>query len=424
MVGNIRRCRKHVRAIDLSRLSQSRPRRSPRNLLYLLRLLFLLADAGCIRGCRLRRRRHRERSARGEKYVESESSSERPRVDGRGEVRDAKGVGEGGYSTRYLNLRLPRGACTEVQSNRRLPASTRLELCGLSLLYTPSGKGVTYRDTSESTEGLDISRRSVLFVAAWFRARFTARERTTYGIPVEVRCGSLSLPSASLSFAPARFCIRLFTSQPIPNDLFFLSYKGKQISRRRGFTARGIRTTLVRLRALLPVTRRIPSLFPLLSAESRACRYFSWSRLKVRDERERGRERDAATHGVGISEKTRTSGRHSYYFAVPRLPLTWNIHSLWKLSFPPANSRPVAIRISRRVILRFYTRIISRYAAPTSSPHVCWNFWVVHVDVVFRLFCGFVRYMNSRIFTIPLAYRLDLKFLHWSVNMKISMLIL
>lgn len=125
-------------------------------------------------------------------------------------------------------------------------------------------------------------------------------------------------------------------------------------------------------------------------------------------------------------EKTRTSGKRGGTPIILRFRASpWReIYSLWKLSFPPANSRAVGIGISRRVILRFYTRIISRYAAPTSSPHVCWNFWVVHVDVVFRLFCGFVWYMNSRTFAIPLAYRLDLKFLQWSVNTKMSMLIL
>lgn len=133
----------------------------------------------------------------------------------------------------------------------------------------PLRKGVTYRDTRESTEGLDISRRSV--VAAWFRARFTARERTTYGIPVEVRCSSPFLLLLSLSPSLPLVCVYVCLP-PSRSPTIFFSYKGKQISRRRGFTARGIRTTLVRLRALLPVTRRIPSLFPLLSAESRACR--------------------------------------------------------------------------------------------------------------------------------------------------------
>lgn len=70
----------------------------------------------------------------------------------------------------------------------------------LRALFSTSRKRVTYRDTRESTEGLDISWRSAAVVAAWFPARFTAQERTTYGILVEDRWLSLLL---LLSLSPS-----------------------------------------------------------------------------------------------------------------------------------------------------------------------------------------------------------------------------
>lgn len=122
MVGNIRRCRKHVRAIDLSPLC---PIPGAPDLLYLLRRLFLLAGAGCIRGYRLRRR-HRERSARGSTYAES--SSERPRVDGRdGKRGTAKGCDGRGVDT----------------------------LLGISTYDCPGG---VHRSAKQSSPGLDPSR--------------------------------------------------------------------------------------------------------------------------------------------------------------------------------------------------------------------------------------------------------------------------
>jgi len=106
----------------------------------------------------------------------------------------------GGYPARYLNLRLPRG---RAQKCKAIVSQPRPVSSSAGSLLCPLRKGVTYRDTRESTEGLDISRWLATVVAAWFRARFTARERTTYGIPVEVR-------SLSLSRSLARSLARLF----------------------------------------------------------------------------------------------------------------------------------------------------------------------------------------------------------------------
>lgn len=144
-------------------------------------------------GCRLHsglqtsallpREEHHRTTKRSTNSQEREQASEGGwKPEGVGRQRGAT-VG-GGYPTRYLNLRLPRGRAQKCKAivSRPRPVSSSAD----SLLY-PSRKGVTYRDTRESTEGLDISRRSAAVVAAWFRARFTARERTTYGIPVEVR---------------------------------------------------------------------------------------------------------------------------------------------------------------------------------------------------------------------------------------------
>lgn len=247
MVGNIRRCRKHVRAIDLS---PPCPGPGAPDLLYpsppWVPVAFGTPDFGVA-------------TERGAPATErSTNSQERERAnEGRwksGGVGRRRGstVG-GGYPSRYLNLRLPRGRAQKCKAivSRPRPVSSSAG----SLLYPR--KGVTYRDTRESTEGLDISRRSVAVVAAWFRARFTARERTTYGIPVEVRWLYLLLLlplSRSLSFSVGSPCVvsTLFIP-PIPNNLLLLP--AKRISRRRGFTAREISTTIIRLRTLLPVTR-------------------------------------------------------------------------------------------------------------------------------------------------------------------------
>lgn len=152
----------------------------------------------------------------------------RARASGRGWMEVREGVERqrgatvgGGYPTRYLNLRLPRGRAQKCKAivSRPRPVSSSAG----SLLY-PSWKGVTYRDTRESTEGLDISRRSVAVVAAWFRARFTARERTTYGIPVEVRFLSLSLLLARL-LTPLYMCL-LCLSRRSPTIFFFYRRNG------------------------------------------------------------------------------------------------------------------------------------------------------------------------------------------------------
>lgn len=148
-----------------------------------------------LRGCRLHSGLETSASPLREEHQPprevrtAKSASKRASEQGWMEVREGVGrqrgatVG-GGYPTRYLNLRLPRGRAQKCKAivSRPRPVSSAL----WALFSTPR-KGVTYRDTRESTEGLDISRRSAAVVAAWFRARFTARERTTYGILVEVR---------------------------------------------------------------------------------------------------------------------------------------------------------------------------------------------------------------------------------------------
>lgn len=103
----------------------------------------------------------------------------------------------------------------------------------------PPERGNVSRYTRESTERLDISRRSV--VAAWFRARFTARERTTYGIPVEVRCGSPFLlflssslflpPSLSRSLSLSLVCVYVCLPPSRSPTIFFsysYSYRGNE----------------------------------------------------------------------------------------------------------------------------------------------------------------------------------------------------
>lgn len=181
----------------------------------------------------------------------STSASERTRVDRRPGVWDAKGVRLPGVDT-LLGISTydcPGGVHRSAkQSSPGLDPSRALR----ALFSTPR-KGVTYRDTRESTEGLDISRWSAAVVAAWFRARFTAQKRTTYGIPVEVRWLSLLL-FLSLSLLLAHHVVYMSTLfiSPILNDLLLLP--AKRISRRREFTAREI-WTLVHLRTVLPITR-------------------------------------------------------------------------------------------------------------------------------------------------------------------------
>lgn len=153
MVGNIRRCRKHVRAIDLSPLC---PIPVAPDLLYLLRLLFLLAGAGCIRGSRLRRR-HRERSARGEKYVQR-----RARASDRGWMEETVRGCDG------------RGVDT---------------LLGISTYDCPGG---VHRSAKQSSPGLDPSRalRALFSTPPPERgnvSRYT-RERRGVGYLSTVRC--------------------------------------------------------------------------------------------------------------------------------------------------------------------------------------------------------------------------------------------
>ena len=168
-------------------------------------------------------------------------------MEDRSGVWDAKGVRPSGVDT-LLGISTydcPGGVHRSAkQSSPGLDPSRALRA-----LFSTSRKGVTYRDTRESTEGLDISRRSAAVVAAWFPARFTAQERTTYGILVEVLSPSVSL-SLSLSLSISVLLLVVYMSTlfipSIFNDLLLLP--AKRISRRRGFTAREIRTTIVRLR--------------------------------------------------------------------------------------------------------------------------------------------------------------------------------
>lgn len=219
MVGNIRRCRKHVRAIDLS---PPRPRcpRPPLPSSSRVPVAFGTPDFGVAT----------ERSTSSQ-----ERASERGWMEGRGAT-----VG-GGYPTRYLNLRLPWGRAQKCKAIVSRPRPVSSSAGSLLHLPPPLKRGNVSRYTRE---GLDTSRRSAAVVAAWFRARFTARERTTYGIPVEVRWPSILL-FLSCSLISLCMCL-LCLSRRSPT--IFPSY-------RRGFTAREIRTTLVRFRTLLPVTR-------------------------------------------------------------------------------------------------------------------------------------------------------------------------
>lgn len=184
MVGNIRRCRKHVRAIDLSPpcLGPGAP-----DLLY-----------PSPRGCRLHSGLQTSASPPREEHQPprvvgtAKSASERARVDERpGERGTPKGVRPSGVDT-LLGISTydcPGGVHRSAkQSSPGLDPSRALRA-----LFSTSRKRVTYRDTRESTEGLDISWRSAAVVAAWFPARFTAQERTTYGILVEDRWLSLLL---------------------------------------------------------------------------------------------------------------------------------------------------------------------------------------------------------------------------------------
>lgn len=151
---------------------------------------------------------------------------------------------------------------------------------------------------------------------------------------------SLHLPCLCLSVS---FFLSLFLSFPdiysvYPTDprsaiffFFFPSffYRRCESARRRGFTARGIRTTLVRLRALLPVTRRIP-FFSSLSAALRGVSVAAdiFLRVKVeerREERSRAREETRESRGrFGARwEKGEKGGGvygGSYYFVVLHLP--------------------------------------------------------------------------------------------------------
>jgi hypothetical protein len=154
-----------------------------------------------------------------------------------------------------------------VQSNR-LPASTRLELCGLSSLPPPERGNVSrYTREHRGVGYLSVARyRCCCLVSGSIYSTRTHDLRNSRGSPI-----SLSL---SLARSLARSLIPLLCARGYvcilclpPNDLLLLP--ARRISRRRGFTARGIRTTLIRLRALLPVSRRIPSLpSPSLSFSS------------------------------------------------------------------------------------------------------------------------------------------------------------
>lgn len=175
-----------------------------------------------------------------EKYESAESASKQARANGGRAQRcgDAKGVRRSDTLVGISTYDCPGGVHRSAKQSSPDPSRALRALFSQPLLSSSCPlvrKGVTYRDTRESTEGLDISRRSV--VAAWFRARFTARERTTYGISVKVPmtlppsvCFSLSFhPRTRSHLLPLHVCVcvctprasTLFTSTILPT--IFLS---------------------------------------------------------------------------------------------------------------------------------------------------------------------------------------------------------
>lgn len=327
MVGNIRRCRKHVRAIDLLllllslvlslSLSSFSTQESPNPVTsssssLRVSVAFEVPDFGVATGRGASEKRHTN---------SQERASERARVVRRsGESGTSKGgatIG-GGYPARYLNLRLPRG---RAQKCKAIVSQPRPVSSSAGSLLCPR-KGVTYRDTRESTEGLDISRRSATVVAAWFRARFTARERTTYGIPVEVRWRFLLLSVSSFSrlHSHVSMCARVCVLCLPPQRSSSLTSEANQPTSRiygaqNSDDARSSsRVTSGKSAYSLSLSRFLSFfLFP----EPRAYRYFSTSRLEARNTR-RGLVRFARSIREEISPRVCERGG-SYYFAVPRL---------------------------------------------------------------------------------------------------------
>lgn len=192
----------------------------------------------------------RERSARGEKYVQSREL-ERATEGGwkRREAWDGRGVDTLlGISTYDCPGGVHRSA---KQSSPGLDPSRALRALfsappperGNVSRYTREHRGVGYLSTV----------RCCCLVSGSIYSTRTHDLRNSRGSPM---CGSVfPLPlSSSLSLVWVYVCLPRSRSPTI-----FFSYGGKRISRRRGFTARGIRTTPVRLGALLPVTRWILS---------------------------------------------------------------------------------------------------------------------------------------------------------------------
>lgn len=237
----------------------------------------------------------RRGATRREKYEQSqerEQASERAsertnegwKTEGAGTQKGCDGRA-GGYPTRYLNLRLPRGRaqkCKAIVSQPRPVSSSAALFSTLAPSLLPVRKGVTYRDTRESAEGLGISLGGPLpLLLPGFGLDLQHENARLTEFPWKSRClFPLSLSFSFLFLARSLRCVCVY-SVYLADPQRSSSFTGEaDQSASRGFTVRGIRTTLVRLRALLPATRRVLVLLP--STGSRVCRYFSSSGLEAR----------------------------------------------------------------------------------------------------------------------------------------------
>jgi len=241
VVGNIRRCRKHVRAIDLSPPWPQCPR-PPLPFSTRVPVAFGTPDFS------VATERGVPATKRSMNSQERERASEQARVDGRA----FRGVGRqrgatvgGGYPTRYLNLRLPRGRAQKCKAivSRPRPVSSSAG----SLLYLPERGNVSrYTRKHRGVGYLSAVRcRCCCLVSSSIYSTGTHDLRNSRRSPLS--CFSLSL-SLSLSISVLLLVVYMSTLfiPSIFNDLLLLP--AKRISRRRGFTAREIRTTIVRLR--------------------------------------------------------------------------------------------------------------------------------------------------------------------------------
>ena len=231
-------------------------------------------------------------------------------MEDRSGVWDAKGVRPSGVDT-LLGISTydcPGGVHRSAkQSSPGLDPSRALRA-----LFSTSRKGVTYRDTRESTEGLDISRRSAAVVAAWFPARFTAQERTTYGILVEVLSPSVSLSlSLSLSLSRSLFCPLLYICLlclSLRSSTIFFSYRRSGSAdvadlRRAKFGRRSF------VFAVTSANFVNFLFFSLCEASSTLIFFFKQVRNIARE-----------TSRVDLERReSAKKGWYAYYFAVPRL---------------------------------------------------------------------------------------------------------